>query len=85
MWHSTFNGTAWSTRENRDNNRPPLGPALAEFDGSLHAAFVGDNGRMWHSMKNDHLKTIVPSPPVASVGGRVLSDGDIATVAFMYP
>jgi Astacin (Peptidase family M12A) len=85
MWHSTFNGTEWSTRGNRDNNRPPLGPALAEFAGSLHAAFVGDNGRIWHSMKNDHLKTIVPLPPVTSVGGSVLSAGDIATVAFMYP
>jgi Astacin (Peptidase family M12A) len=85
MWHSTFDGTEWSTRDNRDNNRPPLGPALAEFAGSLHAAFIGDNGRMWHSIRNDNLRTIAPPPGVHTLGGSVLSPGDIATVAFMYP
>jgi hypothetical protein len=84
MWHSTFNGTEWSARDNRDNNRPPQGVALAEFAGSLHAVFVGDNSRMWHSMRDDNLQTIVP-PPGVNIGRRVLSPGDIATVAFMYP
>lgn len=83
MWHSTFNGT-WARRDRRDNNRPPLGPALAEFSGSLHAAFVGDNGRMWHSIRDDTLRTIVP-PAGVILGGSVLSPGDVAAVAFMYP
>ena len=83
MWHSTFDGT-WATRNRNDNNRPPLGPALAELAGSLHAVFVGDNGRMWHSMRDDSLQTIVP-PPGVTLGNSVLSPGDIATVALMYP
>jgi hypothetical protein len=84
MWHVTFNGS-WSTKDHRDNNRPPMGVALASFAGSLHATFVGDQGRMWHSIKNDTLQTIVPPPGVSILGGSALSPGDIATVAFMYP
>jgi Astacin (Peptidase family M12A) len=84
MWHSEFFNGGWTPRDSRDNNRPPLGPALAEFAGSLHAAFVGDGSRIYHSMKSSTVRTIVP-PAGVNVGLDVLSPGDIATVAFMYP
>jgi hypothetical protein len=49
LWHSVFNGTAWSANVKIPGQQSKAPPALAFFGGAIHMVHLGDTSNdLWH-------------------------------------
>jgi hypothetical protein len=81
IWHSVFNGSAWSPNVKVPNQKSKASPALATLNGQVHMVHLGDSSNdIWHSIfdgtswstnvkiPNQKSKS---SPALAVVGGQL--------------
>ena len=82
IWNSTLNGT-WTANRRRYNGKSLATPVMAGLAGKFYMLHIGESTRIFQTLHDRDLLTIEP-PPGVSIGSRVLSTGDIQTVAKGY-
>ena len=81
LWHSTFDGSPWTTNVKIPDQKSKASPALAFFNGAIHMVHLGDSSNnLWHSVFNGtswSTNVKIPdqkskSPPaLAEFGGKL--------------
>ena len=53
LWHSTFDGSPWTTNVKIPDQKSKASPALAFFNGAIHMVHLGNSSNdLWHSVFN---------------------------------
>ena len=70
LWHSVFNGTAWSANVKIPGQQSKAPPALAFFGGAIHMVHLGNTSNdLWHPVYG------TASSGSAHTWSHVLSEG----------
>ena len=83
IWNSTLNGSTWAANRRRYNGKSIATPVMAGLAGKFYMLHIGESTRIFQTLHDRDLLTLEP-PPGVSIGSRVLSTGDIQTVAKGY-
>lgn len=82
IWNSTFSGT-WAANRRKYNGKSLASPIMAALAGKFYMLHMGESTRIFQTLYDLGQLTLIP-PPGVSIGLRVLSTGDIQTVAQAY-
>ena len=83
IWNSFIVNGKWNSNRRRYNGASVASPIMAAFAGRFYMLHIGESTRIFQTRHDLEQLTIEP-PPGVTIGLRVLSPGDIETVARGY-